>query len=216
MTTTIILVRHGTTTWNHERRYQGQLDIPLDAQGEQEALVVAKRLKVEKVDAIYSSKLVRAARTAEIIATELGSGLSVTQLADLAEIDVGTWSGLLPAEAKQKFPEQFAAFERDKNLPRGEGESRLQLEQRTVSAIELIAQAHPGGSVVAVTHGAVIKVLAGWALQLPIEFQPNLHGVVNGSLTYLEVQLEPRRTRLAAYNLTSDGGSPLSVEMSEG
>jgi len=214
--TTIILVRHGTTAWNHERRYQGQLDIPLDQTGEQEAIVVAQRLKNEKLDAIYSSQLSRAARTAEIIADELGGKLTVKTIVGLQEIDTGTWSGFTPPEAQKKFPEQFVAFEKDKNLPRGGGESRDQLQTRTVAAVSQIAREHPGGTVVAVTHGAVIKVLAGWALQLPIQFQPNFHGVVNGSLTYIEVELEPPRTRLAAYNLTSDGGSPLSVEMSEG
>ncbi len=214
--TTIILVRHGTTAWNHERRYQGQLDIPLNQTGEQEAIVVAQRLKSEKLDAIYSSQLSRAARTAEVIADGLGGKLTVKIIVGLQEIDTGTWSGLTPPEAQQKFPEQFAAFEKDKNLPRGGGESRDQLQSRTVEAIQQIARDYPKGTVVAVTHGAVIKVLAGWALQLPIQFQPNFHGVVNGSLTYIEVELEPSRTRLAAYNLTSDGSSPLSVEMSEG
>lgn len=214
--TTIILVRHGTTTWNHERRYQGQLDIPLDEQGEQQAVVAAQRLKSEKIAAIYSSNLARASRTAELIAQQLGGNLAVQIVPGLQEIDVGSWSGLIPDEAKERYPEQYAAFLKDKNLPRGGGESRQQLQDRVVAAVKKIAEQQPDVTVAVVTHGAVIKTLAGWALELPIQFQPNFHGVVNVSLTYIEVELEPWRTRLAAYNLTSDGGSPLSVEMSEG
>lgn len=215
--TTIILVRHGTTTWNHERRYQGQLDIPLDANGEQQAVQAGNRLKNEHIAAIYSSTLSRASRTAEIISQQLGGNLPVQQVAGLMEIDVGTWSGLTPPEVKERFPAEYEAFERDKNSPRGGGESRQQLQDRLVAAITPIVQSHPDATVVAVTHGAVIKTLAGWALELPIEFQPNFHGVANVSLTYIEVEFAPeKRTRLAAYNLTSDDGSPITVEMSEG
>lgn len=215
--TTIIMVRHGTTAWNHERRYQGQLDIPLDANGEKQAAQAANRLKSEQIAGIYSSTLSRASRTAEIIAQELGGKLQVQQIAGLMELDVGTWSGLTPPEVKERFPEEYEAFEQDKNSPRGGGESRIQLQERLVAAITPIVQSQPDAIVVVVTHGAVIKTLAGWALELPIEFQPNFHGVANASLTYIEVELEPtKRTRLAAYNLTSDDGSPITVEMSEG
>jgi probable phosphoglycerate mutase len=217
--TTIILVRHGTTEWNHQRRYQGQLDIPLSEQGQQEALQIARYLQKEgSIAAIYSSTLSRAMTTARLIAEQLEpGGLTVQGVPGLVELDVGHWTGLTPQEVAERYPEEYARFNQDKNLPRGGGESRQQLEQRVVAALAPLVKAHPEERIVAVTHGAVIKTLAGWALQLPIQFQPNFHGVTNASLTYLEVTLEPeRRTRLAAYNLPTTGSSPLSVEMSEG
>ena len=66
--TTIGFVRHGVTAWNKEGRAQGSSDIPLDEEGIQMAEHVAKRLENEHWDVIYSSHLIRAKKTAEIIA----------------------------------------------------------------------------------------------------------------------------------------------------
>jgi len=68
--TKIIFVRHGQTLWNELGKYQGHTDVPLSKTGIEQAYKVAKRLKQEKVDAIYCSDLKRAKQTAEIIALE--------------------------------------------------------------------------------------------------------------------------------------------------
>ena len=67
---TIYLVRHGETDWNVKNIIQGQIDIPLNKKGENQALEIANELKDIHFDAIFSSDLSRAKRTAEIIATE--------------------------------------------------------------------------------------------------------------------------------------------------
>ena len=74
----LFLIRHGETIWNQNHRYQGHTDVPLSKTGEWQAGLVAKRLKDEPLDAVFSSDLSRARVTAEIIARE--HGLTVTSL----------------------------------------------------------------------------------------------------------------------------------------
>src|SRR5581483_12433051 len=88
--TTLLLVRHGETDWNSERRWQGHADEPLNETGRAQAREVADELADRSIDAVYSSDLSRARETAEIIAARLG--LSVTTDARLGEVDVGDWS----------------------------------------------------------------------------------------------------------------------------
>ena len=100
----IILIRHGSTIWNEEGKYQGTIDVPLSDRGRQEAEMVAERLREEKIKAIYSSNLGRARETAEIIARP--HGLPVQVIDELGEINFGDWEGLTAQEIKDKFGEQ--------------------------------------------------------------------------------------------------------------
>lgn len=70
--TRIGLIRHGSTAWNKEGRIQGHTDNPLDEEGLQQAEAIAERLSGEHWDYIYSSDLLRARQTAEVIAAKLG------------------------------------------------------------------------------------------------------------------------------------------------
>ena len=96
----LILVRHGSTAWNEEGKYQGTIDIPLSDRGRQEAEMVAERLRDEKIDAVYSSNLRRARETAEIIARP--HGLPVQVIEELGEMNFGDWEGMTAQEIKDK------------------------------------------------------------------------------------------------------------------
>lgn len=118
---TIYLARHGQTEWNVAGRRQGRLDSPLTPLGLQQAARNAELLSTEGIDAVFTSPLGRAHRTASIIGSALG--LTVQVLDDLAEIDHGLWSGLGSAEIDAGWPGQRAVRERDKyafRFPDGE------------------------------------------------------------------------------------------------
>src|SRR5579862_9961834 len=84
--TTLLLVRHGETDWNAERRWQGHADVPLNARGRDQSETLAEQLGGEDIDAIYSSDLSRARDTALAVARRLH--LSVVVDPDLREVDV--------------------------------------------------------------------------------------------------------------------------------
>jgi probable phosphoglycerate mutase len=72
LTTTILLVRHGQTDWNLAHRWQGHVDIPLNETGRRQARLLARRLETLPIKAIYTSDLIRASETANIVAEPLG------------------------------------------------------------------------------------------------------------------------------------------------
>ncbi|HET6742501.1 MAG TPA: histidine phosphatase family protein [Kribbella sp.] len=118
---TTYLGRHGQTEWNVAGRRQGRLDSPLTPRGSDQARRNAQLLSAEGIDAVFSSPLGRAHRTATIIGTELGLGIRLVD--ELAEIDHGLWSGLTAAEIDARWPGQRAVRERDKyafRFPEGE------------------------------------------------------------------------------------------------
>lgn len=139
--TTLLLVRHGETDWNAERRYQGHADIPLNARGREQAQALAEQLAGEALDAIYSSDLSRARVTAQIV----GDRLDVPVIADpdLREIDVGDVEGL--------------TFEESRDLDAWQGEPKEHHAERMLGAIHRIAERHPDGRVLVVTHGGSMR-----------------------------------------------------------
>ena len=150
----LILVRHGETDWNRDRRYQGHADPPLNEAGRTQARELAAALEGLELDAIYTSDLRRAAETAEIIGA--ARGIPVVQDPGLREIDVGSWSGLTRPEIEERFP---GATEHD-------GESREAHLERVRSAVERIAARHLGERVLIVSHGGSIRTLRRHALQV--------------------------------------------------
>ena len=157
--TRILLARHGETDWNRVGRWQGHADPPLNDAGRGQAAELAERLAGDGIAAIYSSDLMRASQTARVVADRLG--LAVIEDAGLREIDVGSWSGLTRAEVEQRFPEGYARWLRG-DIGH-DGETREELSERVVGAVERIAAAHPGDTILAVTHGGAIRALRRYA-----------------------------------------------------
>lgn len=160
MPTSLLFVRHGETTWNAARRWQGQADTPLTETGESQARDVARELAglAERPwSRLVTSDLQRARRTAEAIAAELA--LSVELEPRLRERDVGSWSGLTHDEVEVRDPEAYRAFrEGDPTIRMGGGESTLDLRARALDAIGDLHAGQPA-HVIVVTHLGLIRSL---------------------------------------------------------
>ena len=154
--TLLTLVRHGQTDWNLDRRIQGSSDIPLNLTGEAQALSAAAALSGEPYDAIYASPLVRAHRTAEIIATELG--LADPGIAPgMRERTFGVAEGIRVGEYLTRYGGWQA--------PVPGAETMVEVRRRAIAALEQIARtarrrsSPRAESIIVVTHGGVIRSL---------------------------------------------------------
>ncbi len=164
MPVVVLVLRHAQSTWNVDGRWQGQADPPLSALGEAQALDAAVRLEASNsFGLVVSSDLVRARRTAEIMAQTLG--LEGPPAADpgLREYDVGEWSGLTREEISDRWPAELASFDRgDLDAPPG-GESRQTFDLRVSSAggrVAALATAAGAERVLVVTHAGVVRSFA--------------------------------------------------------
>lgn len=147
----LILVRHGETEWNKERRYQGQADIPLSSTGKQQAKLVAKRLVEYKFDAIYASDLKRARQTASAITEK--NNLTIISEPRLREMSFGVLEGLTWNEAQEQYPEVVTAWLNDYNQPPEGGESLEVFTARITSFLNELKQKHEGQIVLLTAHG---------------------------------------------------------------
>jgi broad specificity phosphatase PhoE len=152
MPTTIVLVRHGETDWNRERRYQGHADTPLNDDGRRQALALADALRGEGLGIVYTSPLRRASETARIVAGELG--LEAHALEALREIDVGDWQGLTVDEVQARYPEQLHDAWHS-GWPNGE--THAELDARVLPALLDLGHRHAGDHVLGVTHAGPIR-----------------------------------------------------------
>ena len=150
----LLLARHGETDWNRDGRFQGHADPPLNERGRRQARAHAELLAGEPIEAVYSSDLLRAQETAQIVATQLG--LEVVVDPQLRERDVGEWSGLTRAEIDERFPNQIQAWREGRAVV---GETREALSERVLAAARRISAAHPDGVVLVVSHGGALRML---------------------------------------------------------
>ncbi|MDE3026572.1 MAG: histidine phosphatase family protein [Acidobacteriota bacterium] len=138
--TTLLLVRHGETDWNAQGRLQGHTDRPLNEYGRRQARRLAEELAAERLDAVYSSDLARARETAEIVGERLS--LAVVVDPDLREKDWGSWEGLT---GEERDAVEFV------------GETTEEHRRRVLGALARIADRHPRGRVLVVTHGGSLR-----------------------------------------------------------
>jgi broad specificity phosphatase PhoE len=154
----LFVVRHGTTTMNVENRYRGRCDVPLDAQGYQDAVDAARLLSGAGVRAVYCGPLRRTIATAQIIADETRVP-DLRILHGLNNVDYGAWEAMTASEAAMYDPDAFELYRTSPSravCPWGERLSDAQT--RMVGALELIGHRHPGETVVAVTHAVMIRL----------------------------------------------------------
>jgi probable phosphoglycerate mutase len=159
----IVLLRHGRTAWNAERRFQGQANPPLDDVGRRQAYEVAPLIAALRPDVLISSDADRAAQTAEPIGAV--TGLEVVLDARLRERALGHWEGLTRGEVQERYPEEFAAWIAGKDVSqfgRG-GESREDVAARAIGVFEELPDVE---TAVLVTHGATSMALAAAILGL--------------------------------------------------
>jgi alpha-ribazole phosphatase len=165
LTLRLILARHGQTDWNAQRRYQGQMDIPLNETGCQQAAALARCLADTDLDAIYASDLQRAKMTAQAIAQLHGQ--TVVPEPRLREMSFGVWHGLTFNEIQERETDKLTAWLADPmHVAPPEGETLAEVTARVQSALDDTLQAHPEGTVLWVAHGGVLRVLLSLALGL--------------------------------------------------
>lgn len=212
--TTLLLLRHGETAWNLSGRWQGQAaDTPLTELGREQARIVASRLRVYPIRAIYSSDLLRAFETAQIVGQRLG--LAPVAEPALRESDIGAWTGLTWREITERFPDEVTAMYAGQEVRRGGGESYGELQARLAAAAEGIAAQHPGQTVLLVSHGAALRSLVAHALDASLA---QMHRIaIGGNAALSVVQMRHGHLRLVSYNDTAHlGNGMVQVANAEG
>jgi glucosyl-3-phosphoglycerate phosphatase len=196
----LVLVRHGETTWNAEGRAQGHADVPLSEVGHRQAKLLAAALAAVEPARLWSSDLSRALQTAEHIAE--ATGLAIEPDARLREYDVGMRSGLTLPEFAAGFPREYDAWlAEDASLLVPGEETTEQVRDRVVPALrDCLATLEPGRTGIVVLHGACLKVglmgLLGW----PWELARTLHGIENCAYSVLSEHEVRGGLRLTSYN----------------
>ena len=184
--TDLILIRHGETDWNRELRFQGQVDVALNDVGLEQARRLAARLAGEMVDGVHASDLLRAQQTAQPIAQQLGLGL----LSDTAlrEQSFGDVDGMRVDDIKADHPlawEGWLRFEADYSMPGGE--TTRQFHARVMDAVQRLAGAHDGKTLIVVTHGGVLDMVYRTALSLGLD-GPRQGDIPNAGVNRVRVQ----------------------------
>jgi len=155
--TDIILVRHGETDWNVAEVFRGRVDVELNATGVKQAELLAEYLSNLGLNAIYSSPLQRALRTAEVIGEH--NQLEVAVAPGLTDIDYGEWQGLSHQEVRERYKELYAGWVKHPEQVRMPAGERLDdVRHRALAVVDDVIDRHEG-IVILVSHRVVNKVL---------------------------------------------------------
>jgi probable phosphoglycerate mutase len=190
MKQTLLLIRHGQTTWNVEHRLPGQLPgVVLNDTGRQQAARLADALTVLPISAIISSPLERARETAEIVGQ--GCGLPIHLEPDLMDVDMGRWSGQIFDELSKTDPE-WKAYVKDPTVAPEGIETFPQVQQRAVAAIERwLKQDSIGAYPSFVCHADIVKLLIAYYTGLEAGRAGSLF-IDNASVSLVELEGEHR------------------------
>lgn len=181
--TRVCIVRHGETDWNAQRRIQGQIDIPLNDTGRQQARAAAQGLVGQAFAAIYSSDLQRAHDTA--VATASLLNMPVLPMAGLRERHYGEFQGLTQDEIKARADyERY--INRDTGFAFGNGESLAGFAERIKNTLNDLAQRHIGESILIFAHGGVLDVIYRIATHRPLETARDFP-IPNAALNWIEI-----------------------------
>ena len=198
--TKVLVIRHGHAEGNAEHRFIGQTDVPLDDVGRGQARALADRLRSTPIDRIFSSDLRRAVDTIKPLAESID--VPIERDPRLREISNGQWSGLLPGEIEQRWPDLWVAYRTGEDVQRPGGEQWAAVRDRVVVAVR--EHARNGGVIVVCTHGGPALNLALWAAGFPAGgniFMSRLGALGNTSITTLEVDGEKgTEVRLLGFN----------------
>jgi probable phosphoglycerate mutase len=191
--TTIYLLRHGALAGDNRDRFIGQTDLPLAPQGMQQAEAMALALRNRGIGAIHCSDLMRSRQTAEIITTKLS--VNVAAHAELREVSLGDWEGLLRREVAERWADEFAARGRDMDSYRPPGGE---------SFADCLARAWPlwksitntdAEAIAIVAHAGVNRLLLCRLLGMPVQNMFRL-GQDYGCVNVVEVERRNIRVRL--------------------
>ena len=157
MATTIVLVRHGETDWNRERRFQGHADVPLNEAGRAQVRALAARLDGEKLLGRVHEPAPSRCRNRRDPRHTLG--LEVRSCEALKEVHVGSWSGLTVPEVEDRFPDGHRRWVGSGAGGWDDGETYDELGRRVLEGLRWIGEAHRDDNVLAVTHGGPIRAI---------------------------------------------------------
>ena len=158
----LVIIRHGETTWNRERRIMGDADIPLSEPGRRQCAAAAAVLSGFEIDRIVTSPLTRAVETAELISEVLG--VPVATDGDLVEVRFGHWQGKTYEEIiRDPACERF--FQDPETNPTPGGETIVDVQNRGLAALD---RAVPGRRTLFVSHGDIIRSTLCHYLQMPV------------------------------------------------
>ncbi len=156
MVTKLFIVRHCQSVGNIDKRFQGQYDAPISPAGEKQLELLGLRFRNETIDAVYSSPLSRAYKTAQAVAKY--HGLPIQIAAGLIEIDVGDMENLYLTEIAGKFPEVAKNWDESPDLCEfPNGETMREVYDRVNRAVDEIIAQNRGKTVFVATHGGVIR-----------------------------------------------------------
>lgn len=191
MTTQILFIRHGETAWNRIKRIQGHIDIPLAESGIEQAQQLGRRLAAaaqagSRLDAIWSSDLLRAQQTAQPVSEALH--LPVQLAPGLRERHYGAFQGHDSDEIAERFPDAYAHWQtRDPGFTPPEGESQRAFYHRVLHALEPLIAMHPGGRIAVVTHGGVLDCVYRFARGLALD-APRNWPLLNTSMNLVDFE----------------------------
>ncbi len=185
--TEILLIRHGETDWNVDKRLQGHIDIGLNAQGRQQATLLGQSLASEPLDAIFASDLQRARDTAQAVAQRQGLTLQIEPA--LRERCYGGFEGLRHDEIAQRYPQDYAAWkarEFDARYPAGErmAETLREFSLRAIAAVTGLVSHGNYRKIAIVAHGGVLECIHRWAKQIDFA-QARDFDILNASVNRL-------------------------------
>lgn len=203
----IYLVRHGESEWNTIKKIQGQNDIVLTAKGIKQAQLIGKRLKYEKIDIIYSSDLIRAYKTAQIIGENLN--LDVIPMEEFREINFGIWEGLSTEELMKNYEEEMILWmTAPEKFYVNKAETLKELQERAMNGINKIIH-QDFENVLIVSHSATIKTIILGLLDISLSNFKNLT-ISNVGLSIIEI-----REYNKVLKLLNDTNHLKSIELNE-
>jgi probable phosphoglycerate mutase len=196
--TEIILVRHGETEWNVQEVFRGRIDVELNQTGIKQAELLAEHLSHLKLDAVYSSPLKRALKTADLIASY--HKLRVESAPGLIDFDYGGWQGLSHKEVRDRYKELYNEWSKNPHqVKMPGGESLNEVRERALKVVEAVVAKY-AGIVVLVSHRVVNKVLICALLGLDDSHFWNIRQDNCGTTTFT---YENKRFVLTEHNNTS-------------
>lgn len=198
----LLLWRHGRTEWNASGRMQGQSDVALDETGVRQAHEAAPLLAAEQPDAIVSSDLSRARRTADALAALVGLPVGVDQR--LRETFFGPWQGLTSEQIAADYPEEFGLWRQGKAFELDGAERPADVAARMVAGIE-DALDTTDGTLVVVSHGAAVRRAVGALLDWPDDVVGKLGPL--GNCRWSELRHTVMGWRLHAHNIGPIAGA---------
>jgi len=163
----VFLIRHGQVEWNAKNSYIGSTDLPLDHIGFKQADLLAQYLATREIAKVYSSDLLRARQTADVIATGLEIPLVLCR--ELRELSYGAWEGVSESEVARLYPDHYSRWLVEPfcvQIP--EGEHLSEFQNRVLPAFQHIATENREDDIVIVAHKTANRLILAYLLGMDL------------------------------------------------